>query len=239
MLVEKTFTRNRAEAESVLAQARSRNLFVMEAMWSRFLPSQLLTRAVVESGLIGDVVCVRADHLQPIKHIPRLASPELAGGALLDLGVYPVSFIHSILGAPRTVTAVGQLTGLGVDMAEVAGLGYPDAVAVAASGMNATSSVTAEIIGTAGRVELANRFYGPTQVGIALSHADEDSASPTIQEWDARVPGGFQYQVAEVARCLAAGATESETMGWRDTLEVMDILDRIRAALGVVYPGER
>ena len=244
VLVEKAFTRNRTEAESVLAEARSRHLFAMEAMWSRFLPSQLLTRAVAETGLIGDVVSVRADHFQPIKQVARLASPELAGGALLDLGVYPVSLIHSILGAPRAVDAVGHLTGLGVDMAEAVVMGYPDAVAVASSGMNATSAVTAEVTGTVGRVELATRLYAPTHVGVTLTDTDADRdpkgrPSHRVHEWDGRVPGGFQYQAAEVARCLAAGAIESEVLPWQDTLEVMAVLDRVRAAIGVVYPGER
>lgn len=236
VLVEKSFTRNAAEARAVLDLARERGLFAMEAMWTRFLPGQVLARHVLASGLIGEPRYVRADHYQPISDVPRLARPDLAGGALLDLGVYPVSWIHSLLGAPERVDAVGRLTESGVDLDEAVMLSYPRATGVAASGMDSRSSTTAELVGTQGRLELANRFYGPTALRV---HLEPRGDAPAIDaEWDASLPGGFQLQAAEVARCLAEGRTESSVMPWSATIEVMDVLDAVRSRLGVVYPGE-
>ena len=237
MLVEKAFTRNAAEARAVLDLAREHGLFVMEAMWTRFLPGQVLARHLLDSGLIGEPRFVRADHYQPISHVPRLARPELAGGALLDLGVYPVPWIHSLLGAPERVDAVGRLTDAGVDLDEVVTLGYPRATAVAASGMDARSATSGEVDATAGRICLAEKFYRPAPVRVVVD--GEGRQEPCVDiVWDATVPGGFQLQAAEVARCVAAGRTESATVPWSTTIEVMEVLDAVRAAVGVRYPGE-
>lgn len=236
VLVEKSFTRNAAEARDLLTLARDRGLFAMEAMWTRFLPGQVLARHVLASGLFGEPRHLRADHYQPISDVPRLARPDLAGGALLDLGVYPVSWIHSLLGAPERVDAVGRLTESGVDLDEAVMLSYPRATGVAASGMDSRSSTTAELVGTQGRLELANRFYGPTALRV---HLEPRGDAPAVDaEWDASLPGGFQLQAAEVARCLAEGRTESCVMPWSATIEVMDVLDAVRSRIGVVYPGE-
>jgi predicted dehydrogenase len=117
VLVEKAFTRNAAEAREVLDAATERGLFAMEAMWSRFLPHMDVVRQAVESGLLGDVLTVMADHGQLLHPDgpERLSSPHLAGGSLLDLGVYPLSFTSMVLGPFASVTAVGHLTDQGVD----------------------------------------------------------------------------------------------------------------------------
>lgn len=236
VLVEKSFTRNTAEARAVLDLARERGTFAMEAMWTRFLPGQVLARHVLASGLIGEPRLVRADHYQPISHVLRLARPELAGGALLDLGVYPMSWIHSLLGAPERVDAVGHLTRAGVDLDEVVTLSHPRATGVAASGMDARSGTSGEVDATGGRLAWAERFYRPAPVRFVV---DGEGREPRADvTWDARLHGGFQLQAAEVARCVAAGRTESPTMPWQETLEVMEVLDAVRAQLGVRYPGE-
>lgn len=237
VLVEKAFTRNAVEARAVLDLARERGTFAMEAMWTRFLPGQVLARHLLASGLIGEPRLVRADHYQPISHVPRLARPELAGGALLDLGVYPVSWIHSLLGAPERVDAVGRLTDAGVDLDEVITLSYPRATGVAASGMDARSATSGEVDATAGRISLAEQFYRPAPMRVVVD--GEGWQEPRVDVvWDSTLPGGFQLQAAEVARCVAAGRTESATVPWSTTLEVMEILDAVRAAVGVRYPGE-
>ncbi|WP_103062232.1 Gfo/Idh/MocA family protein [Actinomyces qiguomingii] len=234
VLVEKSFARNAAEARRVFDAARAAGLFAMEAMWTRFLPGQVLARALAGSGALGELRYVRAEHFQSLEHVQRLVRLDLAGGALLDLGVYSVSFVHSLLGVPSALTAVGRLSSGGVDLDETIAMEYPGAVAVAASSMAAASDTGAEVVGTRGRLVVQKRFYRPTPLQIVVG---EGPGVPRY-EWDASLPGGFQFQAAEVARCLAAGRTESETMPWSETLAVLETMDEVRGRLGVIYPGE-
>ncbi|MBW3069285.1 MULTISPECIES: Gfo/Idh/MocA family oxidoreductase [unclassified Actinomyces] len=234
VLVEKSFARNAAEARRVFDAARATGLFVMEAMWTRFLPGQVLLRALAGSGALGELRYVRAEHLQSLEHVERLNRPELAGGALLDLGVYSVSFVHSLLGAPTSLSAAGRLSADGVDLDEAVSMTYPRALAVATSSMSAASETGGEVVGTRGRVVLPTQFYRPTRLEIVLGGS---RGAPRF-EWDATVPGGFQFQAAEVARCIAAGRTESGTMPWSETLAVLETMDEARRQLGVTYPGE-
>lgn len=233
VLVEKAFTRDADQARRVLDVASRRGLFVMEAMWSRFLPGHVLTRALAAAGVLGQVRHVRADFHEPLAHVERLVRPELAGGALLDLGVYPVSLVHGLLGAPQRVTASGRLSDRGVDLDEVVTLSYPQATAVATSGMDGVSSKTAEIVGATACLRLDSVFFAPSALEVTWSDRSRPAAT-----WDARVPGGLQFEAAEVARCLAAGRTQSRVMPWATTLEVMEVLDEVRRQLGVVYPGQ-
>ncbi|PHP52298.1 Gfo/Idh/MocA family protein [Actinomyces ruminis] len=235
VLVEKSFTRNAAEARRVFDAARAANLFAMEAMWTRFLPGQVLLRALAGSGALGELRYVRAEHLQSLEHVARLNRLELAGGALLDLGVYSVSFVHSLLGAPTALTAVGRLSETGVDLDESVSMAYPHALAVAVSSMSAASETAGEVVGTRGGVVLPTQFYRPTRLEVILG---ERPGGAQRYEWDATVPGGFQFEAAEVARCIAAGRTESQTMPWSETLAVLETMDEVRRRLGVTYPGE-
>ncbi|MEE6288730.1 Gfo/Idh/MocA family oxidoreductase [Georgenia sp. MJ173] len=233
VLVEKAFTRNAAEAREVFDAARAAGVFVMEAMWTRFLPHMAAIRQIVASGAIGDVVTVLADHGQQLDTEPtgRLLAPELAGGALLDLGVYPVSLVHDLLGVPDSVVAVGALTDTGVDGEETVVLRYGDrTVASCSSTLWARTPTTATIGGTAGWIEVAGPFYGPTPVTVQVG--DERTVIAAGHE------GGFQYQAAEVARGVAAGHLESPLLPWQDTVAVMTTLDEARRQLGVHYPGE-
>ncbi|GAA4419778.1 Gfo/Idh/MocA family oxidoreductase [Georgenia halophila] len=233
VLVEKAFTRNAGEAREVLAVAEERGLFAMEAMWTRFLPHMVVLRAVAASGVLGEILAVRGDHGQRLPLVERLREPSLAGGALLDLGVYPVSFIHSVLGAPENVHAAGALNELGVDVHEAVTLGYGRTVAVATANMWARSRTDASVIGTEGRIDVAGSAWAPTT--ITVTPADGEAWT-----WpgDGTRLGGFQHQAAEVARCVTAGQQESPVMPWSATIEVMEIMDEVRRQLGVVYPGE-
>ncbi|MET3973761.1 Gfo/Idh/MocA family oxidoreductase [Cellulosimicrobium sp. 4261] len=233
VLVEKAFTRNEAEAVEVLDAAREAGVFVMEAMWTRFLPHVAALRGVIARGEIGDVVNLSADHGQwfPFDPEHRLYAPELAGGALLDLGVYPVSFAHDLLGAPSTVTAVGALTETGVDGQASIVLGYGDTQATLSTTLWSRTANTAVISGTAGRIEVEGTFYAPTSFRVVR----HDGAS---WYYDGFSGEGKQYQAAEVARRVAAGETQSPRMSWDSTLEVMRTLDEVRRQVGVVYPGE-
>ncbi|MBD8062756.1 Gfo/Idh/MocA family protein [Oceanitalea stevensii] len=233
VLVEKAFTRNAAEAREVFAAAEERGVFVMEAMWTRFLPHVVAVRELVRSGAIGEVVAFHADHGQRLDGDPagRLLNPALAGGALLDLGVYPLSFAHDLLGTPEAVVAAGALTETGVDGQETVLLQYAGRTqAVCSSTLWAGTPCRATISGTDGVIEIEGPFYGATS--FTVTRGDEEV---TVRP---RHEGGFQYEAAEVARCVAEGRRQSATMSWDDTLAVLGTMDEVRRQLGVTYPGE-
>lgn len=233
VLVEKTFTHNATEARSLFALAQDAGVHVMEAMWTRFLPQFYTLRALLARNVIGKIVHVYATLGQPVSHKPRVAQPELAGGALLDLGVYPVSFTHHVLGPPCGVQASGLLSPTGVDETVGVTLTYPKAVATLSTTMVARAHNIAEITGTRGRITLSDAFYRPdsTLTVHPLNGPPYTLASP--------VEGGYQFQAAEVARNIHAEVLQSPLMPWQDTLEVMGTLDEIRRQLGVHFPGEQ
>lgn len=234
VLVEKAFTRDAAEATAVFDAARAAGVFAMEAMWTRFLPHVAALREVLARGDIGEVVGVLADHGQNMNHLGpahRVHNPALAGGALLDLGVYPISFALDLLGAPDRIRAVGALTPTGVDGQVSVALGFgPRVQASLHTTLWATTPTTAAILGTAGRIEVATHFYRPTSFQVV----PDDGERWTFRH---EVAGGLQYEAAEVARCVAQGRPESERMSWASTLEVMRTLDEVRRQVGVGYPG--
>jgi len=237
VLVEKSFTQNAAQARAVIEAAQRKGTYLQEAMWTRWLPHMCAVRDAIERGDIGDIVTVQADHGQPIAHIDRMKRPDLAGGALLDLGIYPVSFAFDILGRPDAVTAIGQLTDAGVDgqismvFDYLGGDGKAAAQASLTTTMWARTPCQAVIAGTEGRIEIADTFYAPTTWRLVRKDG-------TSWDYDGRVDNGFQYQAAEVARNLRAGKVESDQLPLAETLTIIETLDGIRAQVGVTYPGE-
>lgn len=234
VLVEKSFTRSAAEAEEVFAAAKAAGVFVMEAMWTRFLPHVAALRQVIAAGEIGEIVNITADHGQWFATDPksRMFDPKLAGGALLDLGVYPVSFAHDFLGVPDAVTAVGALTETGVDGQVSIVLSYGARVqATLSTTLWAKTPTTASITGTEGHIAIEGSFYAPTSFKVTR----RDGAHWTFDRAETK---GLQYEAAEVARRVKAGETESPALTWANTVEVMHTLDEIRAQIGLVYPGE-
>ena len=237
LLVEKAFTQNEAQARTVIDAAHAKGVFLMEAMWTRHLPHMYEMRAAIARGDIGRVVCVQADHGQTLGDVERMRRPELAGGALLDLGVYPIAFAHDVLGVPGAITAVGQLTETGVDGQVGMVFDYATGEGTGAQAtlhttMRGTTANVATVTGTEGRIEIDSVFYTPTVMRLIRLDG-------TVTEFDGRVPNGFQYQAAEVARRIAAGDTESPILTHQSTLEIMHILDEVRSQIGLVYPNER
>ncbi len=231
VLVEKAFAQNSAQAEAILAAAEKAGVFVMEAMWTRHLPHIHEMRDIIESGVIGDPVVVMADHGQALTWVPRLMQAELAGGALLDLGVYPLAFAHDVLGKPESLTAVGQVVD-GVDHLTSMVLSYPGRQASLHTTLLARTDNYAQVVGAKGRIIIDGVFYSPTTLRVIVD--DE-----VVREFDGRVDNGFQFEAAEVARCLAAGLTESPIMPWSATREIMAMMDEVRAQIGLVYPNEK
>ncbi len=238
VLVEKAFTRNAGEAVRVLDEASTRGLFVMEAMWSRFLPHIDVVRQLLETGALGEISTVYADHGQQLwpGGPARLADPALAGGALLDLGIYPMSFASLVLGPFATIQAAGTLTDRGVD-AQVSVLvtNAAGAHGVLNATMTTKTPTTAVIAGTAARIEIDGDFYAPNRVRLV------GLDGTVTASWDGdpdEAHGGLRYEAAEVARCLTDGLTESPLMPHAETLAIMTAMDSVRAQIGVHYPGE-
>lgn len=237
VLVEKAFTRNAAEAREVVDAARSAGLACVEAMWTRFLPSTDIVRQVLASGMLGEVETFSADHGQwfAFDRSSRLFAPELAGGALLDLGIYPVSYAWFVLGAPASVVARGTLAATGVDRQVSAVLGYDGpAQAVVSTTLAARTPTVATISGSEGRLELPGPFYAPGPVRwVARTGEVAESAPPAIQGHM-----GLCFEAAHLAQLVADGATESPLLPLAETVSIMETLDDIRAQVGVRYPGE-
>lgn len=225
VLVEKPFTMDAAEARDLVGLARDRGLFLMEAMWTRFLPHVRHIRELLPS--LGDVVTVSADHGQWFAEDPafRLFAPELGGGALLDLGIYPVSFASMVLGTPDRVAAMATPAFTGVDAQMSMLFGYKSgAQAVLSCTLSAVSPTTAAIVGTEARIEVEGPFYAPASFTLIQRDGER-----TRHEY-ADEGRGLRHQADEVARLLAEGATESPLMPLDETVSIMTTMDEVRAA---------
>jgi predicted dehydrogenase len=236
VLVEKAFTRNAREAEDLIAAARRRGMFLMEALWMRFLPHIDVVHQAVESGLLGDVQTVSADHGQLMRPDinRRLFAPELAGGALLDLGIYPLSFASLVLGPFATITAVGRKTSTGVDgQASIVVTNAAGAHGLLGTTLFTRTPTTASICGTDARLELDSDFYPPTTVRLIGNDGTQLDAFESR-----RGSAGHAFQAAELARCVKAGRVESAVLPHVETMRVMQSLDTVRDQIGVRFPDE-
>ena len=240
VLVEKAFARNAKEARRVVVAARRRQVAVMEAMWTRFLPRTDIVRQLLADGVLGTIEAVTADHgqLLPADQVPRLHDPILAGGALLDLGIYPVSFAAFALGIPGAVVATGALTPTGVDR-QVAALltrftNHPDAQALVSCTLAAKTPTTASISGSLGRIELDGEFYAPGRVRLVAPSGESITSAPP----ELYAHQGLAYEAAHFAQLVSDGFTESPQMPLDETVAIMEVLDSIRAQLKVRFPGE-
>jgi predicted dehydrogenase len=226
VLVEKPFTTNAAEARELVAVARAEGLFLMEAMWTRFLPHIAQIRRLLDEGALGEIVTVSADHGQWFAKDPdfRLFAPELGGGALLDLGVYPVSFASMVLGAPDSVVALIEPAFTGVDGQTSMLLGYASgAQAVLTCTSLAKSPTRAAIVGTEARIEIDGDFYAPAEF-MLVTRAGERTRFD--EPYEGR---GLWYQTEEVARCLREGLLESTSMPLDESISIMKTMDAVLA----------
>lgn len=226
VLVEKAFTMSAAQARELVQRARARELFLMEAMWTRFLPHVVEIRRLLAEGALGDLVTVNADHGQWFARDAghRLFAPELGGGALLDLGVYVVSFASMVLGPPSSVVSMTTPAFTGVDGQTSILLGYESgAHAVLTCTSSARSATRAAIVGTEARIEVDDGFYGP--VGFTLHPRTGEPV-----RFDPPSTGrGMWHEADEVARCLRAGLTESPVMPLDETVSIMATMDAVLA----------
>lgn len=236
ILVEKAFTINATEAAEIVGLATAKNLVVLEAMWTRFLPHMRRIREIIAAGVIGEVRSITADHCQKLPDDPahRLNALELGGGALLDLGIYPISFTWDILGKPASITASATFRDTGAD-AQVATIFHyaSGAIATTLSSLDSAGANRACVVGTKGRIEIDRVWYSPTTFRVY------DSANTVIEAFDGTVEGrGMQFQAEEIERLIAAGLTEGEILPPSESVAIMQTLDVVRAQIGLRYPCE-
>ncbi len=232
VLVEKAFTATLAGTREVVAAARERGVFAMEAMWTRFHPAVVRARELIAGGAIGDVVAIHADLAiaPPYDPASRLFAPELGGGALLDLGVYPVSFAQMILGAPSSVEAAGTLAPTGVEASATIELAWPrHATARLTTSLLNAEPPTARIHGREGWIEVGPPFHHATSLT-----RERRGGAPGRE--DLPLTGaGYAHELAEVTACVRDGRTESAVMPLDDTIAVMAILEAAATQLGVSW----
>ncbi len=236
VLLEKPFTLNTAEATELFRLAHDKKLVLLEAMWTRFLPHMIRVREVIAAGTIGEVRTVIADHNQKLPAEPdhRVNSRELGGGALLDLGVYPVSLAQDLLGTPETVTAFASFLPTGVDRQSSAVFGYRDGQqALVQCALDTPGPNTATILGTEGWIGIDSVWHDAAF--FTVFDADEN----VIERFDTPVVGrGMHYQAVELERLVSEGRLESSIMPPEQTIAVLDTMDEMRRQMGLTYPHE-
>ena len=236
VLCEKPFALNAGQAQQMIAAAGERELFLMEAMWTRFVPALVKTREWLNSGTIGPVRALFCDmgFRTQFDSSSRLYDPKLGGGALLDLGVYPVSLASMVLGAhPVETAALAQLGKTGVDEDCVVTLKYESgALATAHCTIGARTPAEALVIGEAGSIRVHAPFYAATAATLRHSNGEAEEVQIPL------TGNGYNYQAAAVMDCLRASELQSSVMPLDESLAIMQLLDRLRAQIGLVYPGE-
>jgi predicted dehydrogenase len=234
VLCEKPFTVNAHEARELVELAREREVFLMEAMWMRCNPLHLRLRELLAEGAIGTPRALHAEmgFVAEYAAEDRLFAPELAGGALLDVGVYPVSLAYHLFGVPREIRATATLAPTGVDASVGIVLGYDEAVATVSASLTGSQRNDATVAGTDGWIELPRSFHDTNR--LTVHRTDKEPESYSVE----RLGIGYTYEAAEVARCLRAGLTESPLVSWADSIAVMDVLDSVRRQIGVRYPSD-
>jgi predicted dehydrogenase len=235
VLCEKPFAVNAKQAQAMVDAAAKNEVALMEAMWARFLPHYAKVREIVASGVLGPILSIHADHGQRLadQGIARLVDPQLAGGALLDLGIYPISFAHMILGNPSTITSTAVMTDRGVDAQTSMIFNYDNgAQAVLTTTMIEQTPCRAVVAGLHGWLEIDRTFYNPAIMRVILNDG-------SVTEYPNTYTGhGLREQAESFKQIVQSGAVESKVLTWKDTIDIMKSMDTVRSQIGLKYPFE-
>jgi predicted dehydrogenase len=232
VLCEKPLTLDEPSSRDLVETAKAAGVFLMEAMWARCNPGIRRMQALIADGAIGEVSSVEANFglAGPFSPQHRLRNPALGGGALLDLGIYPITLAHLVLGRPDSITAWASLTPEGVDQQTAMIFGYEaGGVALLGCGIVGATGATAVVTGQDGRIELPGPFFRPSRFTLQRNDAEPEAVVEPL------AGHGYVPEAAEVHRCLREGLTESLLVPHATTLEVMSIMDEIRELVGVSY----
>jgi predicted dehydrogenase len=235
VLCEKAFAHNRFEVEKMIEKASARNLFLMEALWPPFQPSYRMAHDVIESGELGEIVHLRSHFafVAPYDPSGRLYNPDLAGGALLDIGIYPVMDALSFMGFPKMISAVAGFAPTGVDHTIDISFDYGDGrTASLYSSIESYGGTATEIFCTGGKI-LLERGTGRGQ----LCHISREGKKMVTERWDTG-SNGFDHEAAEVMKSIGEGRCQSSVVPWSFSLDLITLLDSVREKIGLIYPGE-
>jgi predicted dehydrogenase len=233
VLCEKPFGVNGKEVRKMIAKAKEKNLFLMEALWSRFLPNIIKTKELLEAGEIGKVRLLTAyfafkSH-QGLEH--RQFNMDLCGGSLLDIGIYNVFYSLFMLGKPVDFKAAAGLGVTGSDNSCSITFKYSgDTLAVTHSSFMADTPIIAEIHGETGKIFLEDKYFCPGNIKIIRYTGKEVFIPIEIKG------NGYNYEADEVVKCIQDGKIQSDKMSWDNSLELIDMLDAIRKECGIIYP---
>ena len=233
VLCEKAFALNAGQAREMVAAAARNDRFLMEAMWTWFIPAVVDVKRRVDAGEIGELRVVEADFGIPvIDEGGRHRRADLAGGALLDLGIYPISFARYLAGDPVAVRALGTIGPTGVDSTLGGVVSYRSgAIGVFHTSLDVRSTGRATVIGTSGRIDVHWPFWHPTS--FTVHHHDGRTEHVEIENQ------GLAHEAAHAMERIRGGHRESDVIPLATTVSTMGLLDEIRAQVGVVYPQER
>jgi predicted dehydrogenase len=235
-LTEKSFTVNANQARKLVEKSRKKNVFLMEAMWTRFMPVMIHLRALIAEGAIGKLRLVEVDFgfRADFNAESRLFAPELGGGALLDVGVYAISFASMLLGTPVAVTGLAELGQTGVDEQSAYLFKYPHGeLAVLSSAVRTQTAQKAAVFGTEGSITIDSPWWHPTSMTLRRNGSDAKIIAPEL------IGNGYNYEAAEVQQCVKAGRIESNILPHSESIAIMETMDKLRAQWGLVYPGEQ
>lgn len=235
VLCEKPFAMNVKQVNNMIRSARHKKLFLMEAMWTRFLPAMVKVKELIAAGAIGEARMLTADFGFRADFDPqnRLFAPELGGGALLDVGVYPIALASMLWGTPDNITAKAHLGATGVDEQIALIFQYRDGqLAQLSAATRVRTPQEAWIMGTEGMIHITPEWWRPTRFSLI-----KPGAAPEV--FDLPYEGtGYQFEAIEVGWALRAGELESPVMPLDESLEIMRMMDTARAQIGLTYPNE-
>ena len=235
VLCEKPFAMNEGQVSQMIAKAREKKLFLMEAMWSRFHPSLKKVLELVQSGVIGDIIHVKSDlgFKAAVNPAGRIYNPDLGGGSLLDVGIYPAFITTLLLGEPSEIISKSTLTDRGIDTSMAVTLKYAKGQLASLFSSVVTDTITeTDISGTEGWIRMNSKWFIPNSVTLSLN----DGFKETF-EFECN-GNGYEFEVMEVNKCLQNGLTESPDMPLDFSLQLIRLLDAIRKQNGIVYKAD-
>lgn len=233
VLCEKPLAVNRPDALRIVEAARKNNVFMMEAFWSRFNPSIRAVLEHVENKTLGEINYVNADFgfQREVPNTSRMYNMDLAGGALLDIGVYPIFLAYSIFGKPKEILATGRFHETGADIQSAAILKYDNGLAQIMSGFTYDSDMVAKIYGTEGRIFIDSIWHHTQSYTMVKDDVTSKFSLPTKGR-------GFTYEIEECIKCISQNKIESGLWSHQNSLDLLEITDEIRKQLGLKYPFE-
>lgn len=234
VLCEKPMGVNKKQTQQIVDKAREKQVFCMEALWSRFIPAIVKAKELAASGTLGDLRYIHADfafYALDREQEGRLLNPALAGGSLLDIGLYPIFLSYLFLGKPKQIQCTSQFHATGAEIQSSMLLDYSDAQAVLFSGFTCNSEMKAMICGTQGTIYLHPRWHEAPGLSIQLGDSLESIEVPKQGK-------GYVHEIQEVHQCLKNGQLESHKWSHQNSLDLVEILDTVREKGGIRFPFE-